>query len=95
MAYDPFYSMNPSDSGLLDGIESPFGTPGGQAGPSPAGSPVRRSDADRASGNVPHRDEYEAPEPGAIDAEAPEDSLRDVPLPEGYAARLRGFIGDL
>lgn len=92
MAYDPFYSLNPSDSGLLDGIDLPFDTKG-----SP---PVRRSDADGslgkgASGNVPHRDEYEAPEPGAIDAESPEDSLRDVPLPDGYVARLRGFVGDL
>ncbi|MEO0530899.1 MAG: hypothetical protein AAF266_10055 [Planctomycetota bacterium] len=87
MAYDPFYSLNPSDSGLLDGIESIYdaqATPGKQ-----------RKAGQEASGNVPPREEYEAPEPGAVNAETPEDSLRDVPLPEGFAARLRGFVGDL
>ena len=29
------------------------------------------------------------------DADAPEDSLREVPLPEGFMARLRGFVSDL
>lgn len=52
-------------------------------GPSPEGS------------SVPPRHEYEAPEPAPIDAEAPEESLRDVPLPEGFLSRLRGFVGDL
>lgn len=78
MAFDPFYASNPSDSGLLDGVETPF-----SASPSPEGS------------SVPPRHEYEAPEPTPIDAEAPEESLREVPLPEGFLSRLRGFVGDL
>lgn len=81
MAYDPFYSSSPSDSGLLDDAVSPF-TPGA----TPQSAPV---------GNVPQRDEYDAPEPNAANAEAPEESLRDVPLPDGFMSRLRGMVNDL
>lgn len=82
MAYDPFYSSSPSDSGLLDGYQPLYPATG-----SPQG--------EESSNSVPKRDEYVAPEPGEIDAEAPEESLREVPLPEGYMARLRGFVSDL
>jgi hypothetical protein len=88
MAFDPFYSSSPSDSGLLDGTNVPY--VGGNAMP--------RREAPSSDGrlsNVPNRDEYVAPTTGPIDAEAPEDSLRDVPLPEGFMARLRGFVSDL
>jgi hypothetical protein len=44
---------------------------------------------------VPGRDEYVAPVAGPVDADAPEDSLREVPLPEGFMARLRGFVNEL
>jgi len=80
MAYDPYYSSSPSDSGLLDELQTDF-----TAGPKPPAGP----------GSVPSRGEYVAPEPGAADASAPEESLRDVPLPEGYLSRLRRFVGDL
>jgi hypothetical protein len=83
MAFDPFYSSSPSDSGLLDGVDLSF--VGGKAMP-------RR---DQSTNNVPSRDEYVAPTAGPVDADAPEDSLRDVPLPEGFMARLRGFVSDL
>jgi hypothetical protein len=83
MAFDPFYSSSPSDSGLLDGVDLSF--VGGKAMP-------RR---DSSSTNVPNRDEYVAPTAGPVDADAPEDSLREVPLPEGFMARLRGFVSDL
>lgn len=36
-----------------------------------------------------------APEPSPVNANAPEESLRDVPLPEGYLNRLRRFVDDL
>ena len=84
MAYDPFYSSSPSDSGLLDGANMPY----------VAGKPMNGRDS-RSSTNVPSRDEYVAPVSGPIDADAPEDSLREVPLPEGFMARLRGFVSDL
>lgn len=83
MAFDPFYSSSPSDSGLLDGADAPY--VGGQPMP-------RRQ---QQSTNVPERDEYVAPASGPVDAESPEESLRDVPLPEGFMARLRGFVKDL
>lgn len=83
MAYDPFYPSSPSDSGLLDGYEPLYSTP------------TPRRSGEPSSASVPSRDEYVAPEPGAIDAEAPEESLRDVPLPEGFMSRLRGFVNDL
>ena len=83
MAFDPFYSSSPSDSGLLDGVDLSF--VGGKAMP-------RR---DTSSTTVPNRDEYVAPTAGPVDADAPEDSLREVPLPEGFMARLRGFVSDL
>ena len=83
MAFDPFYSSSPSDSGLLDGVDLPFA----------AGKPMPRREA-RPS-NVPDRDEYVAPVAGPVDAESPEDALREVPLPEGYMARLRGLVNDL
>jgi len=83
MAFDPFYSSSPSDSGLLDGVDLSY--VGGQAMP-------RR---DKSGNNVPNRDEYVAPVAGPVDADAPEDSLREVPLPEGFMARLRGFVSEL
>lgn len=81
MAYDPFYSSSPSDSGLLDDAASPF-TPGSASQPAP-------------TGNVPQRGEYDAPEPRPASAEAPEESLRDVPMPDGFLSRLRGIVNDL
>lgn len=83
MAFDPLYSSNPSDSGLLDGLDLPI---------SPSRVPRRY---ENQATNVPSRDEYVAPEPGEVDSASPEDSLRDVPLPDGYMARLRGLVNDL
>lgn len=83
MAFDPFYSSSPSDSGLLDGTNLPY----------VGGNAMSRREASNT--NVPSRDEYVAPTTGPVDADAPEDSLRDVPLPEGFMARLRGFVNDL
>ncbi len=83
MAFDPFYSSSPSDSGLLDGVDLSY--VGGKS------MPRRESQ----SNNVPSRDEYVAPAAGSVDPDAPEDSLREVPLPEGFMSRLRGFVKDL
>ena len=88
MAFDPFYSSSPSDSGLLDG-----GLLDGASAPFVGGNAKSRREPSNT--NVPNRDEYVAPTTGPIDAEAPEDSLRDVPLPEGFMARLRGFVSEL
>lgn len=86
MAFDPFYSSNPSDSGLLDGADANY-----TAGNVPGRSKPAETPSEHA---VPHRDEYVAPEPGEIDATAPEESLREVPLPDGFLARLRGVVND-
>lgn len=87
MAFDPFYVSSPSDSGLLDGNDTNFA----------AGKTSRQSESStpRSEHAVPHREDYDAPEPGSVDAAAPEESLREVPLPDGFLARLRGFVGDL
>ncbi|TWU00303.1 hypothetical protein Pla108_12520 [Botrimarina colliarenosi] len=84
MAFDPLYSSSPSDSGLLDGVDLPAYL-GGKA-------PSRR---DATPTNIPSRDDYVAPTAGPVDADSPEDSLRDVPLPDGFMARLRGLVNDL
>lgn len=81
MAYDPFYSTSPSDSGLLDEAALAY----------PAGDSARRD----SRSNVPGRDEYEAPTPGQVDADATIESLQDVPLPSGYLSRLRSFVNEL
>lgn len=81
MAYEPFYSSSPSDSGLLEGIDTPL-----------AAGPPRH---DARVTNVPPRDEYDTPAAGKASAADPEESLREAPLPEGFLARLRGFVGDL
>lgn len=83
MAFDPFYSSSPSDSGLLDGVDLSY----------VAGKALPRHES--SATNVPGRDEYVAPVAGPVDADAPEDSLREVPLPEGFMARLRGFVNEL
>ena len=98
MAFDPFYSSSPSDSGLLDGGLLNGGLRDGAGAPYVGGNAMSRresSSSDRNGTNVPNRDEYVAPMAGPIDAEAPEDSLRETPLPEGFMARLRGFVNNL
>lgn len=46
--------------------------------------------------NHPERESLPpAPEPSPVNANAPEESLRDVPLPEGYLNRMRRFVKDL
>lgn len=87
MAFDPFYVSNPSDSGLLDGTETNY-SPGGVSRRSEPSGPTPEH-------AVPHREDYLVPEPGEVDASAPEESLRDVPLPDGFLARLRGVVNDL
>lgn len=79
MAYDPYFTTNPSDSGLLDGIDAAN----------------LRPSKDKPVGNVPTRDEYTAPAPAPVDTEAVEDSLQEVPLPTGFMSRLRGFVNEL
>ena len=57
-------------------------------GPLPGHSPINSErDGDRF--------DYEAPAPSPVDAEAPEESLRDVPLPDGFLKRLRRFVDHL
>lgn len=84
MAFDPLSSLNPSDSGLLEGLGPAPGY--AKPGSKPSGSPASRP---------PSRDEYDAPAPATPNAEAPEESLAEVPLPEGYLTRLRSFVEEL
>lgn len=90
MAFDPFYSSSPSDSGLLDGTDANYSAGNVPRRQEPSG-PSTGASSEHA---VPQREEYVAPEPGEVDATAPEESLRDVPLPDGFLARLRGVVND-
>ena len=78
MSGDPFFSTNPSDSGLLEGSVVP---------PHLNGAPLPLDEASRPR--------QAAPPSGPIDADDPEQSLRDVPLPDGYLTRLRRVVDDL
>lgn len=85
MAFDSFFTRGPSDSDLLDDAALPVGRPAGPAPPS-GRAPSRRAEF------LPIRDLYTPPPPSAVDAAAPEESLRDVPLPAGYLSRLRRLV---
>lgn len=49
----------------------------------------------RGGQHLPPREEYVAPAPARVDATAPEEALRDPPLPEGFLTRLRRVVDDL
>lgn len=77
MPSDSFSSLNPSDSGLLNGPIPPH-----------VGGAPRSKENQRADMPAP-------PPPKPVDYEDPEESLRDVPLPQGLMARLRRFVDGL
>ncbi len=85
MAYDPFYTSSPSDSGLIDPAELA----------AEAARAKSKAAGDVAKTNVPPRDEYRAPTHPPVDTEAVEESLQEVPLPTGFMSRLRGFVNEL
>ena len=78
MPSDSFSSLNPSDSGLLNGPVPPHVN---------SGAPQREK---AARADLP-----DPPAPKPVDYDDPEESLRDVPLPEGFLGRLRRFVNDL
>lgn len=88
MAYDPL-SLNPSDSGLLDGLLPGAAVP-------PGSRPV---DKPKTASTPPPREEYEmteAPEPLPASGDAGvESALRETPLPEGFLGRLRSLVDEL
>ncbi|MGL4513617.1 MAG: hypothetical protein ACRCT8_11045 [Lacipirellulaceae bacterium] len=80
MAIDSLSSLSPSDSGLIDPLAGM--TPGHvRGGPE---HPVR-----------PQRPAWAPPTPAAPDAARPEESLREVSLPQGFMSRLRRFVAEL
>lgn len=82
MSSDPFPSFSPSDSGVLDG-HAPM------VPPHVSGSPSRPTERRRNEELPP------APMPEPIDANAPEESLRNVSLPDGFLNRMRRFVDEL
>lgn len=87
MSSDPFSSLSPSDSGILDG-QAPIVPP--HVTGSPSRPTERRNSETSSQSQLPP-----APAPAPIDASAPEESLRNVPLPEGYLNRMRRFVDEL
>ncbi|MEN0111020.1 MAG: hypothetical protein AAF805_09875 [Planctomycetota bacterium] len=89
MAYDPL-SLNPSDSGLLDGLLS-------DGLPSVPGS--RPAERPSTASTPPPREEYEMTElpdtPPATGDAGVESTLRETPLPEGFLGRLRSLVDEL
>ena len=82
MPYDPYPSMNPSDSGLLEGA-------------SPASGPYAPRGESMARSEPPRREHYPKPAAAPVDEDSPEEALADVPLPPGFLGRLRALVEDL